>query len=53
MTLFLLGTYAFFCVVIGAALGFNGESWWAAAAFVAAGLVAIQAGFFLGLVLRG
>jgi hypothetical protein len=53
MTLTLLGAYAFFCVVIGIALGYYNEGGWVVVAFLVAGVVALQVGFFAGLVLRG
>jgi hypothetical protein len=48
----LLCCYAFFCVVIGAALGFYNESVWLILAFIVANIFCIQIGFFLALMLR-
>lgn len=53
MTYPLLAIYAFFCLMTGIAIGFNEEKIWVLVAFLVSGLVAIQVGFFVALLLRG
>jgi hypothetical protein len=53
MTYPLLACYAFFCAVIGAALGHNAESAWLMAAFVVVGVIFFQVGFVAAIFLKG
>jgi hypothetical protein len=48
----LLGWYAFFCLVIGLALGYHEERVWLLGVFIVAGVLCLQLGFFAALLLR-